>query len=120
MITVEDFDPNSLEDLEQTFEHIAKLDADKAKLATHITQAIEYACVTWRLSKPAVKAAFKWWGMSEGERQDWEESFEQCKAAVRKNTQPDLFSSDFEAAIDAVVAEKRKANKMSAEQIPAA
>lgn len=102
MSTDDDFDLSTLSTLQEVFERIAALEGAKASIAADLTSALEYACVTWGLSKPAVKAAYKWWGMTDGEREDWEQTWEKCKTALRAHNNPDLFSADLEMALESV------------------
>ena len=120
MSTTTEQELDELTTLQQVFDRMAALDNEKAIVSTKITEVIEFACSTWKMNKAALKAAFKWYNMTEGERNDYERTFQECKAAVAKCTERDLFREDFDEALAGAVLEIRHGRKPHANPPPPA
>lgn len=80
--------------LRLAFEEIQRMEAAKAEIAQQITDAIDTACERLSIQKKAFKAALKWYGMTEGERSDFEAALQMATDVLRRAEQPDMFSGD--------------------------
>jgi uncharacterized protein (UPF0335 family) len=83
--------------LRLAFEEIQRMEAAKAEIAQQITDAIDEACERLSIQKKAFKAALKWYGMSEGERSDFEAALQMATDVLRSAEQPDMFSGPGES-----------------------
>jgi hypothetical protein len=101
--------------LKAAFDQIIQWRVEQKEIGEQITDFTEETCLALSIAPKAFKVALKWYGMTEGERADFETALQLAQNALRDPDQGDLFDQQLkEKLAGAVVSIETKRNRRRA------